>query len=51
MNCISFSDDFGAKPFRSLVERRVKTVNRLSTFAAEWATITKILKNFTEPLF
>ena len=33
INCISLSNEFGTNVFRSLVERKVKTENHLSTFA------------------
>ena len=33
ISCISLSNEFGANVFRRFVERKVKTENRLSTFA------------------
>ena len=47
--CISLSIEFGTKVFRSLVEKRVKAENCLSTFAVEGVTSNgEIFMSFTE---
>ena len=46
INHISLSNEFGASVFRSLVERKVKTENRLFTFAVVWVVNTEVFMSF-----
>ena len=46
INCINLFNEFGANVFHSLVERKVKTENRLSTFAVVGVVNTEIFMGF-----
>ena len=45
VNCISVSNEFGAKTFRSLVKRRGRTEDPLSTFTCLKSAIEKLGKS------
>ena len=46
INCISLSNEFGTNVFRSSVERKVKTENRLPTFAVVGVVNTETFMSF-----
>ena len=46
MNLVLCCDGFGANAFHNLVERKVKTENRLSTFAVIKVVNTEIFMSF-----
>ena len=51
INCISLCNEFGTNVFCSFVERKVKTVNHLSTFAVVGVVNTEIFISFIKLSF